>query len=447
MKKSQIQTRRVKQEAIDNSLLLLNGKLDSFFSEAPACQTPSVAKPGLPAPSDLVSAVASTSNTVKREEPQENQTLQELWEPLRSRLWELWREIPAVPSLKSRTAWAKAKGIPGHKVHSWYKTRKEDRKRHGTTPHPEDGYDLVAREQPSTCNVDDSMQVPRNSVMASSSVPPSPPQTPVRLDSPSAHVQIAGSSPQLGLNLVRPILMISADTPQLPRDLEQTIDKASSSDMPTNATSVTNPVAEGVVIKGAKRGRKRKVKVEEVNSNLEGADNKAVPAPKKRQRAIKPKVMEAGITPPTINVDEDHDMKNINLSLAPGTPNNHTVPSHSTLARIYTSVLVAPFVLGENAGRDTVSSKDTPPNGFASVHDLFIANPSPYIVQPLPPLPAFEALGHGSFINDCREALRTSLKINSDIGLWDLVVESLPPSYFMDIGKDLDIEWPEIDWP
>ncbi|QRV94976.1 hypothetical protein RhiJN_22994 [Ceratobasidium sp. AG-Ba] len=445
MEKPQIETRRIKQEAIDGSLIPLDRKIDSSLSEAPA-------KPGLPAPSDFVPAVASTSKAVKREELPENQSLQELWDPLRSRLWELWREIPAVPSLKSRTAWAKAKGIPGHKVHSWYQARKGDRKKHGTMSHPEDGYDLVACEQTSTSTVDDSMQVPRHLVMASSSVPPSsPPRTPVRLDSPASHVQVAGSSPQFVLDLIRPIPVISAGTPQLPRALDQTIDKASSFDKPTNATSASDPVAEEAATKGAKRGRKRKVKVEEVNSNLEGVDNEAVPAPKKRQRTIKPKAKKGkiapGITPPTINVDEDHDMKNLNLSLAPGTPNNHTVPPHSTLARIYTSVLVAPFVLGENTGRDTVSSNDPRPNGFASVHDLFIANPSPYIVQPLPPLPAFEALGHGSFINDCREALRTSLKINSDIGLWDLVVESLPPSYFTDIGKDLDIEWPEIDWP
>jgi hypothetical protein len=86
-------------------------------------------------------------------------------------------------------------------------------------------------------------------------------------------------------------------------------------------------------------------------------------------------------------------------------------------------------------------------HNFAPVIAPTPTNPSRYISQPLPPLPAFDALDDpGAFMNDCKEALRVSLGINSELGMWDPVVEGLPPNFLMNLGANLDgFEWPETE--
>ncbi|KAG8706874.1 hypothetical protein FRC08_000817 [Ceratobasidium sp. 394] len=135
-------------------------------------------------------------------------------------------------------------------------------------------------------------------------------------------------------------------------------------------------------------------------------------------------------------------------SFGPKAPTSHTAPPHSFAAKTYTSTLTAPFVL-ENAQENAPNlPKPFLSSSLAFVKEFPVTEPSPYATRPLPPLPTFEALRDPvAFVKDCKDVLRTALEINYGLGLWDPVVEALPPSYFMDLGKDIDFEWPEIDWP
>ncbi|KAF8753990.1 hypothetical protein RHS01_06749 [Rhizoctonia solani] len=86
------------------------------------------------------------------------------WIECKALLLTIWKDIPAVPCVASRRAWALAHGVDPARVHSWFKSKKAVRMRNGLKYHPDDNYSLQSED-----------------VVAedSSSIPPVPPQTPM----------------------------------------------------------------------------------------------------------------------------------------------------------------------------------------------------------------------------------------------------------------------------
>ncbi|CUA72903.1 hypothetical protein RSOLAG22IIIB_05093 [Rhizoctonia solani] len=79
---------------------------------------------------------------------QENNELSLRWMESRSALAGIWKDLPAVPSVASRRAWAVARGVESLRVHSWFAQKKAARTRNGMIHHPEDGYELALDNAP-----------------------------------------------------------------------------------------------------------------------------------------------------------------------------------------------------------------------------------------------------------------------------------------------------------
>ncbi|QRW22328.1 Gar1/Naf1 RNA-binding region protein [Rhizoctonia solani] len=103
------------------------------------------------------------------------------WIECKALLLTIWKDIPAVPCVASRRAWALAHGVDPARVHSWFKSKKAVRMRNGLKYHPDDNYslqseDVVAEDSSSIPPVPslDQLSSPRYLPMSSPS-----PQTPM----------------------------------------------------------------------------------------------------------------------------------------------------------------------------------------------------------------------------------------------------------------------------
>ncbi|KAG9119783.1 hypothetical protein FRC07_005029, partial [Ceratobasidium sp. 392] len=334
-------------------------------------------------------------------------------------------------------------------------------KKKGIGSHPETGYELRVEQPDETLltSFDDGPglgTVVGDAPLASSSPPPSsPPRTPIRLDSPF-NVKIEEPSPVVSTPVLQPV----APLPEV-KTIPQLLLPVPAGPEPNQAQSgkLTIKIPRTLATNGAKRGQKRKAVVEDGgHATPELADAKTKPSrKKKRVKTEKVKaepVMEPAINAPSV-VEADNASKppqeeeGVVFPLDLEAYTSETVPPHSLAAKAYTSILTAPFVLEEALTQNFGPLDSFSLDSFAPVKESLLDNPgSPYTTRPLPPLPQFEVLDDPvAFERDCKNALRTSLEINSELKLWDPVVENLPPSYFMDLGKNLDMEWPEIDWP
>ncbi|CAE6415691.1 unnamed protein product [Rhizoctonia solani] len=76
------------------------------------------------------------------------------WIECKALLANIWKEVPAVPSIASRRAWAVAHGVDPARVHRWFGTKKSARARKGVLHHSRDDYALpledASEEQPSS---------------------------------------------------------------------------------------------------------------------------------------------------------------------------------------------------------------------------------------------------------------------------------------------------------
>ncbi|KAG8707277.1 hypothetical protein FRC11_007548 [Ceratobasidium sp. 423] len=110
------------------------------------------------------------------------------WIGCKARLADIWKELPAVPSLESRRAWALARGVNPTLVHRWFNRKKDTRKRKGTVHHPEDGYALQSEEtseEPSSSSASPDVAPPLENPSSPSYLLMSspPPQTPIDVES------------------------------------------------------------------------------------------------------------------------------------------------------------------------------------------------------------------------------------------------------------------------
>ncbi|KAG9085431.1 hypothetical protein FS749_004425 [Ceratobasidium sp. UAMH 11750] len=448
------QTRRVKQEAIDDSWSLLHDAPQAEFSYfTPQLNSSEVILVPPPRIADTIPA-AETAQPVKEEQdPELLLLLDERWDSCKVLLLQIWNALPAVPSTKSRCAWAKAHGVRPADVHKWFSGRKSTRKRQGIKAHPDDGYELRV-EQPSellpTPSGGELELDIRNAPQASSSLAPSsPPRTPELFDwsiGPGISEPFAAAWNSAPSPVVPRLILKFQTTPLVSIPLPEALSEYKEV-RPREATE-TVPVAPAPK---AKPGRKRKAVVDEGEVPAKGkakATTKAAPK-RKRPKVETNSAVNAPAPATTGDTSESKDTGEGPSSFDPKAPTSHTVLPHSFAAETYTSILIAPFVF-ENAPENAPNPPETSSSSsLAPVKEPLVAEPSPYTTQPLPPLPTFDTLGDPvAFVKDCRDALRISLEINYDVGLWDPVVEALPPSYFMDLGKDFDdFEWPEIDWP
>ncbi|KAG8735835.1 hypothetical protein FRC10_010096 [Ceratobasidium sp. 414] len=447
------QTRRVKQEAIDDSWLLLLQDVPSADFSYPVAPFNSLeAIPVAPLP--IANAIPPTNapQPVKKEEDLEaQQLLGHRWEFCKTLLCGIWDAIPAVPSLKSRSKWAKAHGVLPTYVHTWFNKHKQARGKRGIKVHPDDGYELQIEQPreplPSSSDSEPGLGI-WSTPLASSSLPPSSlPQTPVLFDSSMdfrmPEPLLAGWSPILPSIAPRPPAKVQT-TPLFPTSAFE-ISLGYKEVQPRGATEN----AHVAPAPKAKRGRKRKIITDGEIPVPEPAKAMTKSGPKGKRPKVETK---SAVNAPLVTATGDTGMSKGagegSSSFNPKAPTSHTVPPHSFAAETYTAILLAPFVLEtaqENASNPPNASSS---NSLAPVKEPLLAAPSPYITQPLPPLPAFEVLDDpGAFLKDCKDAFRTSLEMNFGLGPWGLVAEALPPSYFKDLGKDLDIEWPEVDWP
>ncbi|KAG8723081.1 hypothetical protein FRC09_004833 [Ceratobasidium sp. 395] len=453
-KKAKRQTRHVKQEAIDDALSLLQANSISDV----AGSTPTVIVPFSPRATVNAGPSTDAAPLIKKElDPEEQKLMNDRWSACRKILEDSWDTLPAVPSLKSRCELAIARGVVPSKIHRWFAHRKSLRPKNGINIHPADGYELQIEQPEEMLSVppDDPQGLIGNPPLASSSLPPSsPPHTPIDLSSPFKldifDAEDAGLLSSLVLLAPKPPPKAKA-TPIVPSSAPFTSAESSKVQPPKVATKNLDSSAS----KRGKRGRKRKAVVDgEEAPACSLATVKTRPAAKKKRPKDKKVKVEPESTtnaPASIEPSDASKLQDTRGNILPldlGAYNSHTVPPHSLAAKAYTSILIAPLLLEatmeQNSGQPDGSSTDS----FAPVNERSFVQPSPYLTQPLPPFPAFEALNDPmAFIKDCKDVLRTSLEINWDLRLWDPVVEALPPNYFMDLGKDVNVEWPEIDWP
>ncbi|KAG9123068.1 hypothetical protein FRC07_000273 [Ceratobasidium sp. 392] len=455
-KKTKRQTRHIKQEVIDDALTLLQEDPSPDAANSNSSLTAPLPLP----PTAKAGSSTAVPRPVKKElDSEEQKLLEDRWEVYKVALWDIWATLPAIPSLKSRCEWAKAHGVPPVKVHRWFDGRKAQRKKKGIGSHPETGYELRV-EQPdetSSTPLDDGqeLRIPVGNALASSSPPPSsPPRTPVRLDSP-IEVKLVEPSPVISTPFLQPAAPLSG-IKTIPRLVLLPL-PASPEPKQVQSEKLTIKIPRTSASNGAKRGQKRKAAAEGGDpASLESTDVKTKPARKKKRVKVE-KVKAEPVMEPVINapsVVEDNASKppqeegGVIFPMDLEAYTSDTVPPHSLAAKAYTSILTAPFVLEEALTQNFDLPDSFSMHSFAPVKESLLNNPSPYTTRPLPPLPQFETLDDPvAFERDCKDALRISLEINSELKLWDPVVESLPPSYFMDLGKNLDMEWPEIDWP
>ncbi|KAF8600819.1 hypothetical protein BDV93DRAFT_255649 [Ceratobasidium sp. AG-I] len=83
---------------------------------------------------------------VKQEADIEEFRAHKRWVDCKNWLSELWKNLPAVPSTRSRCAWAKARGFLPATVHKWFGSKKHAYKRKHLAVHPQDGYELPVDE-------------------------------------------------------------------------------------------------------------------------------------------------------------------------------------------------------------------------------------------------------------------------------------------------------------
>ncbi|KAG8777858.1 hypothetical protein FRC12_000168 [Ceratobasidium sp. 428] len=453
-KKAKGQTRRVKQETIDDALSLLQASSVSGV----AGSTPTAIVPLSPRATVNTGPSTDAAPLIKKElDPEEQKLMNDRWSACRKILEDSWDTLPAVPSLKSRCELAIARGVIPSKIHRWFAHRKSLRLKNGVNTHPADGYELQIERPEEMLSVppDDPQGLIGNPSLASSSLPPSsPPHTPTDLSSSFRLDMFDAEDAGLlsSLVLLAPKSPPKAKaTPIVPFSAPLTSAESSEVQPPKVATKTLNSSAS----KGGKRGRKRKAVVDgEEAPACSSATVKTRPAAKKKRPKDKKVKFEPESTtnaPASIEssgASKLQDTRGNILPLGLGAYNSHTVPPHSLAAKAYTSILIAPLLLEAAMERNSGHPSGASTDSFAPVNERSFVQPSPYLTQPLPPFPAFEALDDPkAFIKDCKDVLRTSLKINWDLGLWDPVVEALPPNYFMDLGKDVNVEWPEIDWP
>lgn len=205
-------TVRVKEETIELSLSkLATGAFIAF-------QTQEGSEAGVSKPRFATQvATNSTLPLIKQEVDNDALDAQKRWISGKAWLSELWKTLPAVPSLNSRRAWANARGFVPATVNGWFANKKATYKRNNPRAgvHPQQGYELPVDE-------------PRESLLVSFTPPPI--LQPTLLD----HTPALGAS--------------SSPLPQTPYDLEPL----------ANSVIVWEASPSGTEPKSTKRQRKMK---------------------------------------------------------------------------------------------------------------------------------------------------------------------------------------------
>ncbi|KDN32990.1 hypothetical protein RSAG8_13921, partial [Rhizoctonia solani AG-8 WAC10335] len=123
---------------------------------------------------------SGASRTVVKQEDNESNSR---WIECKALLADIWKELPAVPCVESRRAWAVAHGVDPARVHAWFCAKKRVRTRKGIPHHSEDGYalplEVAPEEQPpfTSLNVVPALDTPSSPSYLPMSSPP--PQTPM----------------------------------------------------------------------------------------------------------------------------------------------------------------------------------------------------------------------------------------------------------------------------
>lgn len=406
--KSAAQSRglRVKAEIVEEYDSVGHGDNGTSMITQPAI------KPAPVVPNEKLASSSKSNGPQVSVKIEENDESRMRWLALVPWLFDLWNDLPAVPSTESRRAWALARGVVPNSVHKWFGNRKDKRKKNGVLSHPQDGYELDIHDPPdsliapppTTTATEPVVQTPQ-SILSTSSLSP-PPQTPRDVDftsdveielaplfdnlSPEPQFQEASNSVLTPSSRVASrkassrIRLIAkeetADSGLLPaptlkptrppkrkaaEDIE-TDHQTGPSTAPGNGRTISQPVA--------KKAQPPKKKL--TTKPQKGKEASARKAPtrttnKKRARSPKPrKVKKEEVEreiicispspePPAITVLSPTPVRNCVPPQLPTqqntptvdiiNPTNLNIPPHSFASSTYTSLLVAPFAMDATA--------------------------------------------------------------------------------------------------
>lgn len=133
---------QVKEEAIDLALYEISSEPYSPAQEQQHHQSTAPATEFA-----TIDAADSTPPIVKQEIDLEELDTHQRWIDGKKWLSDLWKTLPAVPSIRSRCAWANARGFEPPTVHKWFSSKKcAYKKKTRGVIHPQDGYELSIEE-------------------------------------------------------------------------------------------------------------------------------------------------------------------------------------------------------------------------------------------------------------------------------------------------------------
>jgi hypothetical protein len=217
---------RVKQEAIEESLFLLQ---EPTINHAPSSFVQLDPPPLMSSTSLIISNATPATHSpppLIKQEPniEDDAAFKTRWQGLQLWLLQVWNATPALPSSKSRRAWASAHGIPPAYVNGWFTYRNRIAGKKGLGSHPMQGYELDPEEPRQ--DVADAVQSLSNEGSGSASgiapqveisLPPSsPPATPRDLEQTFMPVKIAGSSSPASVGTLPPLKVKNSPKLQVP---------------------------------------------------------------------------------------------------------------------------------------------------------------------------------------------------------------------------------------